>query len=290
MYMNILITGASGFIGKHLTEYLSEKYHLLTPTHQQLDLLNENAVLRYFRNHTIDIVIHCAVIGGHRKEQHEIGMFYNDLRIFFNIVRCNHLFKRMINIGSGAEYDKRFPIVHVKEEDISRHVPNDEYGLYKYICANYINQMANVIDLRPFGLFGPGEDYQYRFISNAICRHIFNLPITIKQNVIFDYLYIQDFLRIIEYFVTHKPRFSAYNIGSGKRYSLISLANIINKVGDRKEKILVGRKGYANEYSCNVKRLYLEVNNISLTPIEESISRLYFWYQANKSDIDPKVL
>lgn len=288
--MNILITGASGFIGKNVTEFLSEKYHVFTPTHKQLDLLDEIAVLRYFQHHSIDIVIHCAVIGGNRSHQYVKGMFSDNIRIFFNIVKCSHFFKRMINIGSGAEYDKRFPIVHVKEEDIGKQIPNDDYGLYKYICANYINHTKNIVDVRPFGLFGIGEDYRYRFISNAICRHMFNLPITIKQNVVFDYLYINDFIRIIEYLVKHKPKHKAYNIGSGKTYSLLSLAKMINTVGNREEKILIHQKGYANEYSCNVQLLNSEVKNISLTPIQESIKSLYLWYQTHKSRINKNYL
>jgi GDP-L-fucose synthase len=288
--MNILITGASGFIGKNLTAFLSKKYHIFTPTHTQLDLLDENAVHKYFQNHSIDVVIHCAVIGGSRKEQHEIGMFSDNVHMFFNIARCSRFFKRMIHIGSGAEYDKRFPIVSVKEDELTKRIPSDDYGLYKYICARYISETNNIVDLRPFGLFGAEEDYRYRFISNAICRHLFNLPITIKQNVVFDYLYINDFMNIIEYFIRHKPKHKAYNIGSGKKYSLLSLAMIINKVGKRKEKILISQKGYANEYSCNVKLLYSEVKHISLTPILESIKNLYGWYKKHKSSINPNYL
>lgn len=288
--MNIFITGASGFIGKNLTEFFSKKYHVFAPTHEKLNLLDENAVRRYFQRHSIDLVIHCAVIGGSRKEQHEVGMFSDNIRMFFNIIRCSNLFQRMIHIGSGAEYDKRFPIVCVKEKDLGKRIPNDDYGLYKYICAHYINHTKNSIDVRPFGLFGVGEDYRYRFISNAICRHIFKLSITIKQNVVFDYLYIQDFLKIIEYFVTHKPKYKAYNIGSGKTYSLLSLAHMVNTVGHRKEKIIIRQKGYANEYSCNVRRVYSEVKHISLTPIQESIKSLYEWYRTHRRSIDKNSL
>lgn len=288
--MNILITGASGYIGNNLTEFFSEKYHVFAPSHKQLDLLDNYAVLRYFQNHSIDIVVHCATVGSYGAHLYVKGMFYDNIRMFFNLARCRKYYNRMVNIGSGSVYDKRFPIVKIKETDFGKHIPDDEYGLYKYICSDYIHQTDEMVDLRVFGMFGKGEDYRYRFISNAICRHIFNLPITIKQNVNFDYLYIQDFLKIVEYFIKHKPKYNAYNIGSGTTYSLLSLACIINKIGDNKQKILVNQKGYANEYSCNVKRLYSEVKNISLTPIHQSITNLYSLYQINKGSINPKNL
>ena len=40
----IFITGAKGFIGRNLTEKLNKKYNLLTPSHKELDLLNEKNV------------------------------------------------------------------------------------------------------------------------------------------------------------------------------------------------------------------------------------------------------
>ena len=44
----ILLTGSSGFIGKNLKEYLLKKdYELLTPTHEELDLMDTVAVSEY---------------------------------------------------------------------------------------------------------------------------------------------------------------------------------------------------------------------------------------------------
>ena len=66
--MNIFITGASGFIGSHLKEYL-EKHHnnvLFTPSSKELDLSDEYAVDRYILENKIDIIIHAANRGGGR--------------------------------------------------------------------------------------------------------------------------------------------------------------------------------------------------------------------------------
>lgn len=284
--MNILITGSTGFIGQTLVKFLHGKYNIFAPTHKQLDLLDEQPVTNYFKKHTIDIVIHCAVIGGSSPKLWAKEVFHENLRVFFNIARCRKYYRRLINIGSGAEYDKRYPIVQVREDNFGKHIPADDYGLYKYICASFINNSNDMVDLRGFGIFGEGEEYRLRFISNALCRRMYQLPITIKQNVYFDYLDVTDFVKVIEYFIRHRPKFKAYNVGTGKKIDLVSIAKEILKLyGDNDYPILIRRSGLANEYSCNVDRLFREFSGFTITPFTRSLKRLSRWYTKHKSSI-----
>ncbi len=62
------------------------------------------------------------------------------------------------------------------------------------------------MELRLFGVFGPHEDYAIRFISNAICKALFGLPITLRQNRTFSYLFIDDLGPIVERFLTAPRR------------------------------------------------------------------------------------
>lgn len=287
----ILITGANGFAGRHLATYLkSKKYELYTPSHKELDLLDENAVDNYFIKNKIDIVIHTALVGGSRKEEHVDSALNQNLRMFFNIIRNKKRFKKMIHCGSGAEYDKRFPIVKAKEEDFDKRVPVDEYGFGKYICSKYIENSENIVCLRIFALFGKFEDYRYRFISNAICRNIYGLPITIRQNVYFDYIYINDFVRIVEYFIEHKAKHKFYNAGTGKRIDIKTLARKINEISDKKSKIIIKNKELNNEYTCNNERLISEILDFKFTKMDDSIKDLYTWYKINIDKIDKGTL
>lgn len=289
--MNILITGSTGFIGSHLVSAYTKKYNLLTPGHSQLDLLSEKSVRSYFLTHSVDIVIHCAVIGGNGPRLHVKDMFYDNVRMFFNIARCKKYYRRLIHIGSGAVYDKRFPIVKIREEDLGKSIPSDEYGLYKYLCAAYINSTDNMVDLRVFGLFGEREEYRQRFISNALCRVILGLPITIRQNVYFDYLDVKDFADIVEYFIHHEPKYKAYNIGSGRKRDLVSISKTIIKLfGAKKRAVVFGKQHLGHEYSCDTKRLRAEVPAFKPRPFYESLERLYSWYQRNKHTIKGKEL
>jgi GDP-L-fucose synthase len=285
MKKNVLITGASGYIGKNLVEQLSDKYILYTPSHNELDLLDTHAVAKYLQEHPVDILIHAALLGGSRKEEYVRGMVDTNLRIFFNIIRCKQYFKKMIFFGSGAEYDKQFPIINVKEEDFDKRVPADEYGFYKYVCAKYIAAADNITCLRIFGLYGKYEDYKLRFISNAICRNLLGLPITIAKDVYFDYLYINDFVKIVDYFINNNGKHKFYNIGTGKPINLVSIAKKINEITDTKTAITVNSKELNNEYSCDNSRLLSEMQGFIFTDFDSSLKELFTWYKDNKATI-----
>lgn len=289
--MNIFLTGSNGFAGSHLKNYLtSKKYKLFTPSHKELDLLDENAVDKFFKTNKIDIVIHTALLGGSRKEEHKENALDCNLRMFFNIVRNKKRFKKMIHCGSGAEYDKRYPIKQVKEEDFDKKVPVDEYGFSKYICSKYIELADNINCLRIFALFGIGERYMYRFISNAICRNIFGLPITMRQDVYFDYFNINDFVRIVEHFINNDGKYKIYNIGSGERINIKKIAGLINNIADKKSEIIIAKKGLNNEYTCDNSRLRYEIPDFQFTPMEDSVREMYNWYSQNKDKIDKNLL
>jgi len=104
--MNIFITGANGFVGSRLKEYLAQYYDytLFTPSRCELDLSDEKAVDDYILSHKIDIIIHTANRGGGRDTIDMKSVVEYNLRIFFNISKHEKNVKKIISFGSGAEY------------------------------------------------------------------------------------------------------------------------------------------------------------------------------------------
>lgn len=288
--MKILITGGSGFIGRNLIEHLSQKHEIFAPTHQELELLDEDAVKDYFKTHQIDIVIHSAIKPGHRNAKDPTNQLYDNTRMFFNIVRNADRFQKMIFISSGAVYDMRYYEPKMKEDYFDSHVPVDELGFSKYMCAKYIEKVENIVELRVFGIFGKYEDYSIRYISNAICKTLYDLPITIKQDRRFDYLYIDDLMPVIDYFLKNKGKYKSYNVTPDEAVELKILAERIRNISEKNLPILIAQDGMGMEYSGDNSRLYEEIPGIRFTSIYDAIHQLYQWYTRNIHLINKKDL
>lgn len=279
----IFITGANGFIARNVIEQLDSKYNFVAPTHKDLDLLDTRSVDNFFLHHKhFAAVIHTANIGGTRKTEDSSQIFFSNLKIFFNIVRNEKRFDKLINLGSGAEYGKQKPIVSVLEKDFDKRIPDDLYGFYKYICSKVIEKNNKFVNLRLFAVYGKHEDYEIRFISNAICKSILQLPITVNKNVFFDYLYIDDLVKIIDFFINHKTTFRVFNVGRGKKIDLLTIAGKINKITSKKQKIVVKSKVLDNEYTCNNLRLINEIGKFKFSDFDKTLKILYAWYLSIK--------
>lgn len=121
----ILVTGGSGFAGRHLVEYLSSHFdsQIIATTHSKknndeikgvrfvsLDLTNKEAVFELIKNIQPDWVFHLAaiaVVGASFDRASEI--FHNNLAIQFNLLEAvkDHSSKsRVLIVGSGTEYGK----------------------------------------------------------------------------------------------------------------------------------------------------------------------------------------
>lgn len=293
MRQRVFLTGANGFIGKNLREYFSSRVELFSPTHAELDLLNTEKVTNYIVKNKIDSIIHAANVGGKRNNLNVKDQVHINLRTFFNIVKNEHLVKKIIYFGSGAEFDKNRALKSVREEQLGQYIPEDEYGFYKYVCAKFTQNLKDhkIVCLRLFGVYGKYEDYTIRFISNAIIKNLLHMPIDINQNVIFDYLYIDDLVKIVDYFLLHKTSYNIYNVCSGKKTDILSIAKIINNISNYKSKITVKKKGFDKEYTGANKKLLSELGIFKFTTLHQGIQSLFHWYNSeNLNKINKETL
>ena len=53
------------------------------------------------------------------------------------------------------------------------------------------------------------------------------MPIVINQNVRFDYLYVDDFIHILDYFIEHETKYRMFNVGTGSSIDLVTIARRI---------------------------------------------------------------
>lgn len=285
----ILITGSTGFIGKNFVEYFNEcneqNNSIYCPTHQELDLLDKKQVRKYLKKNKIDIVIHCANVNNFRYKLQEYDIVRNSMMMYLSLADSHNEYEKMIYFGSGAEYG-RFRGTHLtKEERLGEIIPEDPYGFAKYMEAKLCDNYDNIYDLCLFGVYGKYEEWKRRFISNNIVRSMKGLPMTLSQNALFDYLYIEDLCKIVNWFVEHKPKHNHYNVCTSQPVDLLSLAKMINDVSGLNREIVIATEGWQAEYSGDNSRLLEEMGEFRFFDKKKSIEKLWNYYSSIINDL-----
>ena len=215
--IKILITGGNGYIAKSITNRLWEKYHILSPGREELDLLDSKSVDAFFEGKHFDVVIHTATLGGSRlKEEDETVSFYN-LIMFYNLIRKKEQFNKLISFGSGAEFNTEY----------------SPYGFSKKVINKLIHKHDNFYNLRIYAVFDEKEK-DTRFIKSNIKRYLNNEPIIIHQDKLMDFIYMPDLISIIEYYIAGKDLLKEVDCIYDDTVSLSNIAQQINNLSINK--------------------------------------------------------
>lgn len=289
--MKVMITGGRGFIGKSLAEYFAARggVTLFAPSSKELNLKDSAAVRDFMLGARPDLVIHGAAVGGNRQTGYDVGatgVFADNLRMFINVARGLTPGARLIQLGSGSEYDYRAYRPKMSEEYFDVNVPEDAYGFSKYAISRYIQNLENLVCLRLFGLYGKYENYTFKFITNAVIKNLLGMPLVINQDVRFDYLYINDFFKIVEKFMAHPGKYRHYNVTPTRSVTLLEVAGLINEIAETPSEIKVLNPGMNREYSGDNSRLLSEFKDLTFTPYRDAITELYAYYKANLASLD----
>jgi GDP-L-fucose synthase len=287
--MKILITGGNGFIAKNLFEQLDKgEYIVVSRNSTELNLLESLNVCDYLKNNQFDVVIHTATYDAAPKytTKDKSKVLEYNLKMFFNIARCKDYFDKMIYFGSGAEYSRDHWIPKMREDYFNQYIPSDQYGFSKYIMTKYAQLNDNIYNLRLFGVFGKYDDWRTRFLSNACCHAVLNLPIRINQNKFIDHLYVDDLIKIVKWFIHNKPRKNIYNVCTSEIYDQKTLAEKIIEISGKKLEIIIKAEGLGREYSGDNSLMMNELKDFKPSPIDKSMRDLYDWYDSNRNIFD----
>lgn len=272
--MRILLTGGSGFIGRHLKARLSLDHEIYAPASAELNLLSAQAVDAYFAHHAVDAIIHSACIGvqctGSRCSQSSVEA---NITMYKNLARHSSVQCKLINLGSGAEYDKSRALHNIAESEFGKRIPTDPYGRAKYEISCLIGQNKHAYNLRLFGVYGPGERKE-RFMTAACISHLSGESFHMNCDTFFDFLEVSDCCKIVERVLVSPPATRQFNVCPTQSHSLKELAFLVSDIVGYRVPIRVSRTGLSQEYTGDNSLLLLEYPDLTFTPIEQGIRRL----------------
>jgi GDP-L-fucose synthase len=253
--MKILITGGNGNLSKLIKKHLSNEYEFITPSRSELNVLNLKELENFLSKDSYDILIHTAISGGRRTKEENGDVTHNNLLMLENILLFSDKFKMIINFDSGAIYDRRSDILNRKEEDLLM-VPTDYYGFSKYLIYKRSLQHNNMYNLRIFNIFHSNEEND-RFVKACFLSKQNNKPITIFEDKYFDFVYEDDFVKIIKHYIdnfkSQNKLEKTINICYEEKYKLSDVAKLI--VGDEEHKIQILNKDLNKNYSGDGTKL-----------------------------------
>jgi dTDP-4-dehydrorhamnose reductase len=248
--MNVLITGGNGFIAKNIKNSLKSFFNIDTISRQDFNLLDTNKVNDFFKNKFYDVIIHTAIAGGSRLKEDSPSIVYENTLMLYNILDNKSSYRRLINLGSGAELT----------------YPKTPYGMSKNIISNTIKPLKEHYNLRIFAVFSENE-LNTRFIKSNILRYLNKKNLIIHQNKFMDFFSLNDFIKVIKMYITAETIHldKTFDCCYNKKYSLLDIANIINSLDDYKVNInilnsLTTSPSYTgnNPTKCNLKYYGLE--------------------------------
>ncbi|MDR2111983.1 MAG: NAD(P)-dependent oxidoreductase [Candidatus Accumulibacter sp.] len=255
---HILLTGSTGFIGHNVLPLLRDRYDVAAPTRSELDLLDAGAVRRYLEGKQFDALIHLANPTARNPVDNRNELFERSLRVFVSLAHCMDFAGKMIYLGSGAEYGKHRALVKVTEDEFGRELPRDAYGLSRYLMSELAERCGRVTNLRLFGCHGPG-DPPYKLIPHVLACVKKNRTIELRQNVMFDFLYVKDIVPVLAYFVENEPRHKAYNLCSGAPVSIGEIAEEARRQMHSDLPVVFQKEGLGLEYTGDNTRLRGEI-------------------------------
>ena len=198
------VAGARGMAGSAICRALKKKGygdaekggHLLIPNRQELDLLNHNAVNKWYIDNKPDVVILAAAkVGGiYANDTYPADFLLENLKIQTNVIEgaWRSGVRRFLFLGSSCIYPK-FAEQPIKEESLltgSLESTNEWYAMAKIsgikLCESLRKQYGfDAISLMPTNLYGPGDNYhpQNSHVLPAMIRR-FDEAVQTSQSIV----------------------------------------------------------------------------------------------------------
>lgn len=243
--MKILVTGANGFVGKHLSRELIRAGHevVLTDCDSNfpsssarvipLDVTSYQQCLEVFKDNQPDAVVHLAGLSHTFHNDKQLDALYEvNVSGAANVARsmakcCKMLNKRpglMLFISSSFVYgaDQKSGVLSCSEQTPTG--PRTKYGASKLAAESvarfFENDSFKVYIARPFNHIGPGQDTSF-VVPGFVHRIYHAMPGDVIEtgdlSAIRDFTDVRDIVRGYRQILEIQPEERFFVFGSGKK-------------------------------------------------------------------------
>jgi len=309
----IYVAGHRGLVGSAILKNLTSKgfSNIVTRTHAELDLTNQQAVADFFTQEKPEYVfLAAAKVGGIvANNTYRADFIYENLAIQNNVIHQSYIHgvKKLLFLGSTCIYPKNAP-QPMKEEYLltsELEYTNEPYAIAKIagikMCESYnLQHGTNFISVMPTNLYGPNDnfDLETSHVLPALIRKIHEAKLRGDKEVEIwgsgkprrEFLYSEDMADACVFVMENvdfkdlikdkkEIRNTHLNIGTGKDISIRELAELIQ--------LIVGYEGALIYNTSKPDGTMIKLTNPSKlhalgwkhqVELEEGIRSIYQWF------------
>ena len=303
----VIVSGAAGFLGRHVMDELRARStgRVIAVRSADYDLREQAAVERlYADNPDTSMVIHLAAnVGGIGINRVHPGLFFYE-NIMMGTLMLEYArragVEKFVGIGTVCSYPKFAP-VPFREDELWNGYPeetNAPYGLAKKMLLvqsqAYRQEYGyNAIHLLPVNLYGPHDkfDLESSHVIPAVIRKMVDAQAQgLDQVTLFgdgsptrEFLFVRDAARGIVQAAEHYEGAAPVNLGSAYEISIRDLVEIIaDEVGYRGELIWDTSKPNGQpRRKLDVTRAQREFGFVAQTDFRAGLRETIQWYRAS---------
>jgi GDP-4-dehydro-6-deoxy-D-mannose reductase len=238
--VRIWVTGASGFVGRHLTPRLIDQGWEVTGTDLEFDVSDRVAVAKRAQELSPDAIVHLAAQSSVAASLGDSELTYRvnylgTLAVLRGAAACSSQ-PRVLLIGSADQYGMGEPNSKPFTED-SPQAPNSPYAHSKaeadQLGATFASNGLPVVRVRAFNHTGPGQSDA--FVLSSFARQAAEIeagkcePVLRVGNLdsVRDFLDVEDVVDAYLRLLDPQVEIDAYNVSSGVGVRLGDLLKIL---------------------------------------------------------------
>ncbi|MHC4844058.1 MAG: GDP-mannose 4,6-dehydratase [Planctomycetota bacterium] len=311
--MKILITGAAGFIGSHLTERLLNDGHTVVGIDNFDDFYDPNIkrsniaaslenknfklieadtrdgeICDQLITNDIEVIVHLAAKAGVRPSI-EQPVLYADVNINGTLVLLEAArkqnTKKFIFASSSSVYGKNKKIPFSENDPVDH--PISPYAATKkaceLICHTYHHLYGiNITSLRYFTVYGPRQRPDLAIHKfTALIEKGKSIPIYGNGSMMRDFTYIDDIIDGTVAAIDQCEGYHLYNLGESRTISVNDLVNELEIVLGKKvqKEFLPSQPGDVDKTCANVTRAINDLGYNPSTDIQTGLKKFVTWFR-----------